>query len=85
MESNGRKEVIQVNGLTILLVMALLANFFVVGLVYRWHNYQVFLLEKKHSIEYAELLQKERNMKNEIIQLEGVSAWDDTEYVRSLK
>lgn len=85
MESNERKEVIQVNGLTILVVMALLANFLIVGMVYRFHNYEVFLEEKKTNIEYRMLLDKERELKNEIILLEGVSSWSETEYVKSLR
>lgn len=85
MESKERKEVLQVNGLTILIVMALLANFFIVGLVYRAHNYQLFVLEKKANYEHQLLLDKERGIKNEIVALEGASSWDETQYVKLLR
>lgn len=85
MASNERKEVIQVNGLTILVVIALLADLFIVGLVYRYHNYQLFLVEKKNNAEYELLLGKERVIKNEIVELEGASSWDKTEYMKSLR
>lgn len=85
MEPNERKEILQVNGLTILIVMALCANFLIVGLVYRYHNYQLFVVEKKASVEYKLLLDKERDLKNEIITLENVSSWNETQYVKMIR
>lgn len=85
MKSNERKEILQVNGLTILIVMALLANFFIVGMIYRYHNYQLFVVEKKASVEYKLLLDKERDLKNEIILLEDVSLWNETQYVKLIR
>ena len=85
MESKERKEVIQVNGLTILVVMALLADLFIVGLVYRYHNYQLFLVEKENNAEYEGFLNEERGIKNEIVQEEGASSWNETEYMKSLR
>ncbi|MEK7118060.1 MAG: hypothetical protein AAB869_00430 [Patescibacteria group bacterium] len=82
MEINRRKEVIQFSGLTILAVMALVANFLIVGFVYRWHNWKLFTLEKTHNIVYDELIQKEHEIKDEVVRLEGVSTWNDTAYVR---
>ncbi len=81
-ENKGRKEIIHFNGLTILVVMALIANFLIVGFVYRWHQWKLFTLEKTHSAEYTKLLKDERAVKDEVIKLEGVSAWGKTAYVR---
>ena len=85
MESKERKEILQVNGLTILIVMALCANFLIVGMVYRFHNYQLFLVEKKANVESKLLLEKERGLKNEIIAIEGVPVWDDTQYMKLMR
>lgn len=85
MESKERKEILQVNGLTILIVMALCANFLIVGLVYRYHNYELFVVEKKASVEYKLLLDTERDLKNEIITLENVSSWNETQYVKMIR
>lgn len=82
MVSKERKEIIQVNGLTILIVMGLMANFLIVGAVYRFHNYQLFVAEKKATVEYKLLLSKEHELKSEIILLEGVPTWNDTQYVK---
>ena len=85
MTSSERKEVIKVNGLTILIVMALLANFLIVGFVYKYHNYQLFVSEKTSNYNYGKLLEKERDLKNEIIALEGVSSWGETQYMKSIR
>ncbi|OGZ08452.1 MAG: hypothetical protein A3C93_01555 [Candidatus Lloydbacteria bacterium RIFCSPHIGHO2_02_FULL_54_17] len=83
METNDRKEVIQLNGLTILVVMALVADFLIVGLMYRWHGHQIFADEKKYNGEYTELLEREHGIKNEIVALEGATTWNETAYVKS--
>ncbi|OGZ08044.1 MAG: hypothetical protein A2942_00700 [Candidatus Lloydbacteria bacterium RIFCSPLOWO2_01_FULL_50_20] len=81
--NNERKEIIQLNGLTILVVLALMANFLIVGFVYRWHQWKLFSLEKADQARYSELLDREHRVKNEIIELEGVSVWNDTAYALS--
>lgn len=81
---NTRKEIIELNGLTILIGMAIIANLFVVGIAYRWHGYQLFVIEKRHNIEYKKLLNAERSVKDEVVRLEGVKTWNDTAYVRAL-
>lgn len=78
-----RKEIIQVNGLTILTVMALIANFLIVGFMYRWHSYELFKQEKIHNVEYTRLLGAEHDVKNEVVALEGASSWNETAYVRA--
>jgi hypothetical protein len=83
--SKERKEIIQLNGLIILVVMALIADFMVVGFFYRWHNYQVFLETKVHSAEMTILLRQQHDLHETIIKLEGVKTWNETNYVRSLK
>lgn len=80
-----RREIIQLNGLTILVVMALVANFLIVGFVYRWHQWKLFTLEKEHQIYYSKLLKKEHDIKDEIVKIEGVSTWNDTAYARAHK
>ncbi len=85
MGSRERKEILQVNGLTILIVMALIANFLIVGFVYKYHNYQLFVAEKKASIEYRLLLNKEHELKSEIVALEGVSSWNETQYIKLMR
>lgn len=85
MASNERKEIIQINGLTILIVMALCANFLIVSMVYRYHNYELVIKEKEQNKNYKALLDSERVIKNEIITLEGVPSWNDTAYVKSLR
>lgn len=80
--NNERKEIIQLNGFTILMVMALIANFLIVGFVYRWHGWKLFVLQKEHYDAHTVLLQKEREVKEEVAKLEGVSTWNDTAYAR---
>ncbi len=80
---NERKEIIKLNGLTILVVMTIIANLLVVGFFYRFHHYQLFVEEKKHNIEMTELEGKqEHDLKNEIVKLEGVTSWSETQYAR---
>ncbi len=81
---NERNEVIKLNGLTILVVMVLIANFLVIGFFYRFHHYQLFVEEKKHNIEMTELEGRQKHdLKNEIVSLEGVKSWSETQYARS--
>ena len=82
--SNGRKEIFRLNGLTILVGMAVIANLLVVGIAYRWHNYQFFVSEKEHNVEYRNLYRMERAVKDEVVRLEGVASWNETAYVRAL-
>lgn len=82
METKPRKEVVRFSGLTILVVMVLLANFLIVGFVYRWHQWKLFTLEKAHQATYTELLNDAHAIKDEVVRLEGVSAWNETAYAR---
>ena len=84
METKKRKEIIQLSGLTILVVMVLIANFLIVGFVYRWHQWKLFTIEKAHNIVYSQLIKKEHDVKDEVTKLEGASSWNDTAYVRAL-
>lgn len=86
MEKQKRKEVIQLNGLTILVVMVLIANFLIVGFLYRYHGHQRFLEEKRHNQAMLELRdRKEHALKGEIIALEGAPNWNATQYMRDYK
>lgn len=82
MVNSERKEIIQVSGLTILVVMVLVANFLIVGFVYRWHQWKLFMFEKAHGVTYTQLLQEGHDVKDDVTRLEGVSTWNDTAYVR---
>lgn len=78
-----RKEIIQLNGLTILVVMALVANFLIVGFVYRFHQWKLFTLEKAHQVHYTVLLRQEHDIKDEVVRLEGASVWNETAYAKT--
>ncbi len=84
METNERKEIVQLNGLTILVVMALIADFLIVGFMYRWHGHRLFAAEKIYHAEYSKLLDKEHDIKTEVVALEGAASWNETAYVRAI-
>ena len=83
--SSGRKEVIQLSGVTILVALVLIADFLIVGFIYRYHMHQLFLQAKIHDVEYTELLKVQHDLHADIIKLERVNTWDETTYVRSLR
>ena len=78
-----RKEIIQFSGLTILVVMVLVANFLIVGFVYRFHQWKLFTLEKAHNADYTVLIKQEHDVKDEVVRLEGVTVWNDTAYAQA--
>ena len=79
-----RKEVLQLNGLTILVVTTLIANFLIVGFFYRLHSYKLFKQEKFHGVEYTQLLKTQHDLHLEIAQMEGVKTWNETGYMKNL-
>ncbi len=81
---NNRREIIQVNGVTILVVMALLGNLLVVGIIYRWHNYELFRAEKSQNILMRNLYQELRGLQLVIVEHEGAANWNETDYARTL-
>ena len=80
MAEQERKEIIQINGLSILMGMALIANLLIVGFVYRYHGYQLYLEEKAHNQRMKVLYKKEHDIKEDIIKLEGVKSWNESKY-----
>lgn len=82
--NNERKEIIQLNGLTILVVMAVIANCLIAGFLYRYHTYEVFVENKKRNEEMLLIDTHERKLKDEIILLEGAASWNETTYMRNL-
>ena len=84
MNDINRKEIIQVSGLSILVVMTLLGDFLIAGFIYKWHQHEVYRSEKKHLETMTDLLGEERKLKNQLVTLEGVAAWDDTSYMKTL-
>lgn len=73
------------NGMTILVVMALIGNFLVVGFVYRYHSMALMKLEKDHNKAYTELLAQGRKVKGEVILIEGVRTWEETAFAQAQK
>ena len=80
MDSKERREIIRLNGTMMVVILALIANSLIVGLIYRWHNWQVFAEEKITEVEYAKVLKQSHNLKQEIIAKEGVSTWASTSF-----
>ena len=80
MDSKDRREIIQVDGVSILLIIALVANLLVVGFIYRWHGWQSFDDAKRHNVLYTQLLWESHQLKQEIITMEGVRTWTETEF-----
>ena len=82
MSERERNEVLQLNGLTILLAIALIANCLIVGFVYRYHNHVDYAERKFHNERMKDLYAKERELKAEIIAQEGVKSWSETGFVK---
>ncbi len=82
--NNERKEIIQLNGFTILVVMAVIANCLIAGFLYRYHTYEIFVENKKRNREMLMLDTHERQLKDDIVALEGVANWNDTVYMHNL-
>lgn len=77
-----RREIIQVNGAVILIVMVILANALAIGFIDRFFHFRLFLLTRDQAIEYSEELGRVRALKNEIVRLEGAPNWNATVYVK---
>jgi hypothetical protein len=82
--NNERKEIIQLNGLTILVGMAIIANCLLAGFLYRNHTNEVFIENKKRNQEMLMLDTEERQIKVEIVKLEGAPNWNETSYMHNL-
>ena len=79
----GRKEILQLNGVTILAVLVVIANFLVVGFIYRYHSHELYRENKAHDIEYTALLGEQHKLHIDIAKLEHVTTWNDTAYAKS--
>lgn len=75
-----RKEIIQLNGVTILSALVIIANFLMVGFIYRYHAHELYDENKAHDKEYTVLLQEQHDLHIEIAKLEHVVSWSDTAY-----
>jgi hypothetical protein len=82
--NSERKEIIQFSGVTILVVMAAIANLLIAGFLYRFHTYEVFVENKTYNEELRLVDLEERRHKDEIIKLEGVPSWNETTYMHNL-
>jgi hypothetical protein len=83
MNMNERKEIVQVPGIVILAVMVVLADALAGFLLYRWHESSVFIAERVGQALYTEVLREEHDVKEVIRTLEGVVAFEDTQYAQS--
>lgn len=84
MSEYQRKEIIKLDGLTILMGMALIANMLIVGFFYRYHGYQLYVEEKAHNLRMKELNSEAHQLKEDIIAIEGVKTWNDSAYSKLL-
>ena len=80
---NERREVIQLNGITILAVMVIIANFLIVGFINRYHAHELFRENRVHDREYTQLLAEQHDLHIEIAKLEHVVSWNDTAYEKA--
>lgn len=78
-----RKEIIQVNGLSILIIMVLVGNLLTVGIITRYHKWQLVEQEKRDNRMFTKALREEHDLKLEIQRLEGAKNWISTMYARA--
>jgi membrane protein implicated in regulation of membrane protease activity len=78
--TNERKEIIQISGTTILIVCVVIANLLSVGLVYRWYSFTLYQQQKAYQQAYGKLQNKITMVHREIVLLEGVTKWKETQY-----
>lgn len=78
----SRKEIIYLSGYHILTIMIIIGNLLVAGIIYRWHGYALFLLEKKDQAAFSSATKKERAEKEAVRKLEGVASWNETAYAK---
>lgn len=81
-----RKEIIQLNGLTIASIIAVVLLMLAVGLTERYVEYTRFdKVELYNKTMVSDRLKELRLVKDEVRMLEGVSRWEDTTYHRYRK
>lgn len=78
-----RKEIIQLSGPTLVIVMIIIGNMFVLGVMYRWSEYQEYELTKFYARQYSKEIFEFRDIKNEVVRLEGAPNWNATYYVKA--
>jgi len=79
-----RKELIVLDGITILFIVVIIINGVVLALFYRWHNSQVFKENLRNRAVYGELLAESRRMKNLLVDREGAESWEKSTYGKVL-
>ncbi len=77
-----RKEIIFLSGKQILLIMAIVGNALVVGFMWRYHAYKIFVQEKRDLSQFTLAQRNERTIKEEILILEGKKYWTETAYAK---
>jgi len=75
-----RKELIVLDGLTILFITMMIVNGVSFALLYRWHNTKVFQENLNNRTVYGDLLSESRRLKNIIVKNEGAESWDKSTY-----
>lgn len=81
----GRKEIIQVSGNTIVIMMIVLGDLFVAGIGLWSHHIVLFRENLRHERAYEKALSEQRKIKNEIVALEGVPNWESTTYAKRVR
>ncbi len=69
-----RKELIVLDGITILCIAMVVINGVVFALLYRWHNTQVFEENLNNRALYGDLLSESRRLKNLLVEHEGAES-----------
>jgi hypothetical protein len=76
--ANERKEILVLDGMTILFIVMLVTNGVLAAMMYRWHNIEVFKENVLHREVYGELLKQSRELKNALVEREGALNWNDS-------
>jgi hypothetical protein len=82
-ESSARKELVYISGHHFLIGSIILMNVLVGVLVWRYHNILVFRVSKAHNENFAQITRVEREIKNEVVKLEGAATWNVTTYAKA--
>lgn len=76
----ARKEIIQLSGTHILIAMAVIGNLLVGAFLYRYHSFALFRLEDRDLVTFTKAQRAERDVKEEIRELEHAKSWNETTY-----
>lgn len=81
MSTSERKEILVIDGLTILIFCTFIMNVVAGALVWRWYEMEAFAQRKTDQDARAVILNDIRKIKIDIVEREGVANWNMTRYV----